>query len=201
MPKLHFPQPEFTTHSCDLPEGKTTVGRSSRNSLVLSDPSVSADHGELVVSWNEVIVRDHGSSNGTWVAGVRVNAGGQLPVNHGAVIRFGRVEARLELDGGPDDEATAATANFGVSRTAQAQPDPEPQRVIAGDGPLAPEGGETTVSLPAPARPVPPTVIVTAEPLRPRPASRAGRPSHGWLVVLLVMAAAVIVFWLLRRFR
>lgn len=72
MAKLHFSQPEFVPQSCDLPKGKTAVGRSSRNNLVLSDASVSADHGELVVSWEEVTVPDHGSSNGTWVAGMRV---------------------------------------------------------------------------------------------------------------------------------
>lgn len=108
MPKLHFSQPEFAATPVDLPEGKTTVGRSSRNSLVLNDVSVSASHCEVLVSWNEVILRDLGSSNGTWVAGVRVN--GQQPANHGECIRFGRVEARLELDCFPDDHYRSTCA-------------------------------------------------------------------------------------------
>lgn len=70
MPKLHFPQLAFATHSCDLTEGRTTVGRSSRNYLVLNDPSESANHCELVVNANEGILRDHGSFNGTWVGGL-----------------------------------------------------------------------------------------------------------------------------------
>lgn len=189
MPKLHFPQPEFTAHSCDLPEGTTQVGRSSRNNLVLSDPSVSADHCELVVSWNEVIVRDHGSSNGTWVAGVRVNAGGQLPVNHGDGIRFGRVEARLALEGFPADDATSMTANFGASRPAGSQPDAESfRKVIGGEGPSQ-DTQNSTISLPAPA----PPRVVTAPPPKPEP---TGRPAgSGWWKVVLLVGVVLAAAW------
>ena len=54
MPKLIFTQPEFAAQTCELPEGTTTVGRGPRNTLVIRDDTVSADHCELLVSWNEV---------------------------------------------------------------------------------------------------------------------------------------------------
>lgn len=199
MPKLHFPQPEFTTHSCALPEGTTKLGRSSRNNLVLNDPSVSADHCEILVSWDEVIVRDHGSSNGTWVAGLRVN--GQRPVKHGELIRFGRVEARLELDDLPVEDATAVTANFGAVRGAPAQSDPEPPQVIIGNGSSAPEDGRTTVSLPEPVRPVTPTVIATAKSSGPPTISPPGRTNRRrWVTLLGGVIAVATVAWLLRTF-
>lgn len=199
MPKLHFPQPEFTTHSCDLPEGTTRVGRSSRNNLVLGDPSVSADHCELVVSWNEVIVRDHGSSNGTWVAGVRVE--GELPANHGDVIRFGQVKARLELVGFPADDATSMTANFGVSRAAETPPAAKPFRKVIESDASGQDTRNTTLSVPKPTPPSPPPAVATAQPSSATPAP-AGHPSGRWwwraaLVAALVLAAV----GLLRLFR
>ena len=128
-PKLIFTQPEFAAQSCELSEGVTTVGRSSRNTLVIRDSSVSADHCEILVSWNEVIVREHGSRNGTWVNGVRVS--GQRPVNHGETVRFGKVEARLELAEVLTDDATANTAHFALARMPPAQPaGPAPRAVV-----------------------------------------------------------------------
>lgn len=201
MPKLHFPQPEFTTHSCDLPEGTTKVGRSSRNKLVLSDASVSADHCELLVSWNEVIVRDHGSSNGTWVAGVRVNAGGQLPVNHGDLIRFGRVEARLALEGFPADDATSVTANFGASRAAESGSDAESFRKVIGSGSPAEDTRNSTMSIPAPARPEPPAAVAAPQPSLPKLAPPGEPPGRRWLLVALLVGVVLAVAWLLRMFR
>ncbi len=199
MPKLHFHQPEFTTHSCDLPEGTTKLGRSSRNNLVLTDPSVSADHCELLVNWNEVIVRDHGSSNGTWVAGVRVN--GQLPANHGELIRFGRVEARLELDGFPADDATANTANFGASRPAESRPDAESFKRVIGSDSIGQDTRNATISIPEPVKPAPPAAAAPphAPPAKPAPPRR---PSGRWWWKAALLAVVVFaVSWLLQKLR
>jgi hypothetical protein len=155
---------------------------------------VSADHCELLASWNEVIVRDHGSSNGTWVAGVRVN--GQRPANHGDLIRFGRVEARLELDGHPADDATAITANVGMSRAAQARPGPQALRVIIQHHPPTPKSGDATVSIPESEKPVPPTESGAAKSSLVSSSQPRGRAALRWGVGLLVVGATVIVVWL-----
>lgn len=196
MPKLHFVQPEFATLSCDLPEGKTTVGRSSKNTLVLNDASVSAKHCEVVVSWNEVILRDQGSSNGTWVAGVRVK--GQLPANHGDLIRFGGVEARLELDGVPDDDATAVTANIAASRSARSQADPASFRKVVGSDSVSDDTRNPTMSIPEPVRPEPKAVGAPVQPLPPKSMDPGGSPARRWLaaVVVLMVLALAAVWWI-----
>jgi pSer/pThr/pTyr-binding forkhead associated (FHA) protein len=81
----------------ELADGKTSVGRSWGNMLVIPDESVSRRHGEILVWGNEVIVRDFGSRNGTKV-GERLVTGGQCPVRCGELVRFGSVQARLEID-------------------------------------------------------------------------------------------------------
>ncbi|MBL9172653.1 MAG: FHA domain-containing protein [Verrucomicrobiales bacterium] len=197
MPRLHFFQAEMEVPPFELPEGSTTVGRSSRNALVLHDPSVSADHCELIVNWNEVIVRDHGSSNGTWVGGERVS--GQRPANHGDLLRFGRVEVRLELDAPPGDDATAVTANFGPSRTAQPRPVPEPVQMIVGSRTPSPEAGEATAFLPVPPEKAPTPAVGPTSPNFPKPTPIAGRAGRGWVKWVLAIAALGAVLWLMAK--
>lgn len=200
MPKLHFHHPDFAPLSCELPEGTTTVGRSSRNRIVLNDPSVSGDHGDLLVSWNEVIVRDHGSSNGTWVAGVRVN--GQRPANHGDVIRFGRVEARVELDEFPAGDATSITANFGVSRESKPGPDPDSMHVVVGS---RSRGEDThtsaTSSVPPPAGRAMVEPDPTGQPTPPESVRQRGSAGRNWGIGLLVLAALAAAVWIVQRLR
>lgn len=57
-------------NSYPLHEGETTIGRLSSNGLVLNSGKVSKKHCVLVVSNGEVVVKDQGSANGTFVNGV-----------------------------------------------------------------------------------------------------------------------------------
>jgi len=109
MPRLIFVEAEFEPRCCELKEGKVSVGRVESNDLVIVDGSVSAAHCEIHVNGPEVIVRDSGSRNGTFVNDKRVWA--QLPVKHGEVIRFANVAARLELDA-PEETCESSTPEF-----------------------------------------------------------------------------------------
>jgi pSer/pThr/pTyr-binding forkhead associated (FHA) protein len=95
MVKLVFAGPEFDNEWVELPEGKTTVGRGPANTLVIDHESVSSQHCHILVYGREIIVRDQNSTNGTWVNGCRVR--GQTGVHNGQTVRFGSVEARVEL--------------------------------------------------------------------------------------------------------
>jgi hypothetical protein len=97
MAKLIFIDQNFAGQVYELVPEKTTVGRGDHNSLVIHDHSLSAAHCEILVNGPEVIVRDLGSRNGTLVNGVRLK-NQQCQLKHGQTVRFGSVEARLELD-------------------------------------------------------------------------------------------------------
>ena len=71
----------------ELPDAPALVGRESR-SLPLSDNTVSRRHCELLPVDGEWLVRDLGSSNGTYVNGGRVLASATLKI--GDQIRVGR---------------------------------------------------------------------------------------------------------------
>jgi PAS domain-containing protein len=55
-------------------EGESTIGRQAGNTVVLQSAKVSKQHCVLVVNNDQVLLRDQGSSNGTFVNGVLVKA-------------------------------------------------------------------------------------------------------------------------------
>ncbi len=71
----------------ELPDSATLVGRDSRQ-LPLTDNTVSRRHAELVPDNGEWLVRDAGSSNGTYVNGQRVRERQYLKI--GDQVRVGR---------------------------------------------------------------------------------------------------------------
>lgn len=90
-------------------DGNWTLGRAADNSVVIPESSVSTHHARLLLNPGEVIVRDLGTTNGTFVAERRV--GGQAPVGPGQELRLGAV--RLRVDYAPpheDHDATDVTA-------------------------------------------------------------------------------------------
>ena len=94
MPKLHFTNGEFDGTVYGLTLEKTSVGRSHTNTVVICDRFVSAKHCDILVNGSEVIVRDLGSRNGTFVNGRRLQ-NQQCGVKSGHIIAFGSVQARL----------------------------------------------------------------------------------------------------------
>src|SRR5687768_17471369 len=110
MPKLIFTDPKFAGKTYKLFLEKTTVGRSDGNTLVIRDDSVSSRHCEVLTHGAEVIVRDLGSSNGTFVNGT-VLRNQQSVVKSGQTVRIGSIEARVEIDAGDRlDHHTDVTA-------------------------------------------------------------------------------------------
>lgn len=121
MAKLTFTDPKFAGKTYKLFLEKTTVGRSDANVLVIRDDSVSARHCEILAYGTEVIVRDLGSSNGTFVNGTRLS-NSQSVVKSGQTVRIGSIEARVEID--PSDRLdhnTDMTAIFTHARAVRDQ--------------------------------------------------------------------------------
>lgn len=70
-----------------------TVGRSAGCSIVLDEQYVSSVHTRLFARDDQVFVEDLGSTNGTWINGVR--AVGQMPVRIGDRVQIGNVILEL----------------------------------------------------------------------------------------------------------
>lgn len=75
--------------------GRVVIGRSDGSDVRLPDPSVSLRHASIRAQGTEYAIVDEGSTNGTWVGGVKL--GPQTPrlVKSGDLVRLGRVWLEL----------------------------------------------------------------------------------------------------------
>jgi EAL domain-containing protein (putative c-di-GMP-specific phosphodiesterase class I) len=92
-----------------------SIGRKPEASLCIPSPTVSREHAELTVVDRELLLRDLGSTNGTYVNGSRIQA--PCTVRHGDLLQFGQVVFRAvqqSTDSGPmtvqDDSCDRALA-------------------------------------------------------------------------------------------
>lgn len=77
-------------------EGRARIGRSEESDVFLVDPSVSRTHAVVEVDGVEPVVRDLGSTNGTFVNGERIEA---RPLRDGDELMFGNTKMRFEIGG------------------------------------------------------------------------------------------------------
>ncbi len=89
-----------------LTQGEYDLGSSSDCAIRISHPTVSRRHASVVVDDQGVHLTDLGSSNGTRVGNTKIKV--QIPVEPGLPIRFGSVDARIEVVG--EDDLAAGIA-------------------------------------------------------------------------------------------
>ena len=73
--------------------GETRLGRNRENEIFIVDPSVSRNHAVLEVHDGKLVVRDTGSTNGTFVNGERIQLRTLRP---GDLVAFGKTQMRVE---------------------------------------------------------------------------------------------------------
>ena len=201
MAKLIFLNPEHAGQVYELTLEKTMVGRAAGNTLVIADRALSARHCEILVHGAEVIVRDLGSSNGTVVNGVLLK-NRQSQLKSGQTLRFGSVEARLELDP-PGSEKTDITAVYAMRRHLREEekrrenPPPAPVSMSLGAADSKPSEDHTaTLKVSAPTPVVAEHSVLVAVSGRERSApGRASRKATAILAGALVVGL-MIVLWL-----
>jgi two-component system response regulator AtoC len=84
-------------------DARLVLGRGDDSDVCVPDESVSRRHAILSGAGGVWQVEDLGSSNGTFVAGIRLSRGVPRAVSPGSVVMLG--DARFALDGGPGQAA------------------------------------------------------------------------------------------------
>lgn len=193
MAKLVFIGEKFSGRLYEITAQRTTVGRADSNTLSLHDSSVSERHCEIYDNGADVIVRDLGSRNGTSVNGELLRDA-QRPLAHGQIVKFGAVEARLEISwSSTSDTNTDVTAiHFHAREVAQPHPhQPAAPPVTLDDG-APPDSNDHTLVLP---RPTASPASISPAPLAPveKPASKTK------LIAILVALVIGLALWLILR--
>lgn len=124
------------------------VGRADEAKFRISQDSVSRRHCEFLLEDDAVVVRDLGSTNGTFLDGERLPAHEPMRVRPGAEIRIGEVAFRVDY--------APATADAGVTPPAPADADTVP----LGDSIAPPDAADLPTLEPAGDEPEPPQSIL-----------------------------------------
>src|SRR3954470_6640127 len=76
---------------------RIVLGRGQGSDVPLPDPSVSTRHATIRAQGPDYAIVDEGSTNGTWVGGVRLLPQSPRVVKTGDLIRVGRVWLEIAI--------------------------------------------------------------------------------------------------------
>jgi hypothetical protein len=110
MARLVIKSAEFEDRVIELHLGVNQLGRSSESDFQIEHPTVSDLHCEIVLAEDEVLVRDCGSTNGTFVGGERIK---EARLSAGQILHLGEVELLVE-----NADVTIAIPKFDMPRPA-----------------------------------------------------------------------------------
>jgi hypothetical protein len=78
-----------------LRPGAQRLGRATGNDIQVVDASISGSHCEISLENNRIVIRDLGSTNGTFINGQRIKDGAMGP---GEILTLGQINALFEGD-------------------------------------------------------------------------------------------------------
>jgi len=140
MAKLVVLTQSMAGRSVELTAERTTVGRVEENAFQIAEPSVSSRHAEILLRGSDIVVKDLGSTNGTFINGEKIT---EAVLKPGQTLRFGNVDLKLDVPGAPAAPAPAPSAP-----PAAAPPAPKKEPVKAPTGGITmsdlESGGRTT---------------------------------------------------------
>ncbi len=118
---------------------RIVIGRGSGSDVRLPDPSVSTRHATIRAAGNDYAIVDEGSTNGTWVGGVRLLPQSPRVVKSGDLVRVGRVWLELSIgQKAPTPDLGLATRDLAfalVQRAMDAVGDDTVAKVRVAEGP------------------------------------------------------------------
>jgi pSer/pThr/pTyr-binding forkhead associated (FHA) protein len=105
MAKLVILTQGMTDRAHELKADRTTIGRVEDNLFQINEPSVSSHHCEVLLRDNDVVIKDLGSTNGTFINNAKIAESALKP---GQTLRLGNVELRLDTGAPPASTAPAS---------------------------------------------------------------------------------------------
>jgi pSer/pThr/pTyr-binding forkhead associated (FHA) protein len=118
---------------------RIVIGRGNGSDVRLPDPSVSTRHATIRATGNDYAIVDEGSTNGTWVGGVRLLPQSPRVVKSGDLVRVGRVWLELSMGHkAPTPDLGLATRDLAfalVQRAMDAVGDDTVAKVRVAEGP------------------------------------------------------------------
>jgi pSer/pThr/pTyr-binding forkhead associated (FHA) protein len=132
-------QPKEASLSLTLEAPTIVIGRGEGSEIRLPDPSVSHRHATIRQRGSEYILVDEGSTNGTFMGGVKLGALAPRILKHGDLARVGRVWIEVRFDNQvPPAQTALATKELALAlvvRAMKGDGEPGGPRIVVVDGP------------------------------------------------------------------
>jgi hypothetical protein len=157
--------------SYETPADGVYIGSGTENDIPIPDSSISKSHAHFLVSAEGCALVDHGSTNGSYLNGLRSEPGVPTPVRGGDIVTLGRFSFTYY-----DALSFAKLLAVQAMAKGRARPAPRvPPRPVATQGAAARPNGAT-----GPARPATPGAAAAQVPWSQAPSGQApGRPVAG----------------------
>jgi pSer/pThr/pTyr-binding forkhead associated (FHA) protein len=178
----------------ELPEGASRVGRREPAELVLKDEAVSKEHAVLVRRGAQVVVRDAGSTHGTFLGGARLEPGRDALWVPGVPLRMG--DSVLVLEPGGEIASLRAWA-VGTAQDASMTPraEADAEGAVPEPAAAAPQARALAPREPAGGAPIAPVAMAA-----PKPVGPGARAVPAWpkvVLTLLLLGSVAVLVWLL----
>ncbi len=121
-----LPDDGASTKKSDAPKltfdaHRVVIGRGASSDVRLPDASVSQRHASLQAKGPEYTVIDEGSTNGSWVGGVKLSPRSSRTLRSGDLLRVGRVWLEITIDQSPTTaDLPAVTRDLALALVARA---------------------------------------------------------------------------------
>ncbi len=96
--KLIILSEQFRGRTFELTGESMTIGRVDQRDICIKDPTVSTNHCTILMRDGHCFVRDDGSTNGTRINGVQLEAGAENELMSGDMLQVGGIEMLCDSD-------------------------------------------------------------------------------------------------------
>ena len=117
MAKLSVLSEGFNGLSFEVKTEKASIGRLDDNSFSIPEASVSSHHCEVWLKGDDVVVKDLGSTNGSFINELQLAAEKEAVLRPGQILRLGQVQLRFET-GMKQSDASRQTVKIGAGTLA-----------------------------------------------------------------------------------
>jgi pSer/pThr/pTyr-binding forkhead associated (FHA) protein len=124
MPKLQITLPDGSQLDHELTGEAVTIGRAADNTFELDAAGLSGHHARIAAAGDGYILQDLGSTNGTRINGAQCEAQVEYPLNPGARLAFGSLQAVYDPDNATDEEQQELPKDDHVAKVAKSSSKP-----------------------------------------------------------------------------
>ena len=115
FPKLMVLSEKFRGMIFELKEDSVSAGRNDQRDICIKDPSLSSYHCDFIHTEEGYFVCDRGSTNGTRLNNVSLDAEEMYPLKNSDLLQLGSVEVMFEFDDG--SSTTISRTETGIDLT------------------------------------------------------------------------------------